>query len=97
MKILPNKIEEYTKRHNPIWLELYDTLKAFGVSNYSIFHDEETNILFGYAELESEALWNAIATTEVCKKWWRYMASLMETNDDDSPISLELKPVFYIA
>lgn len=97
MKILPNKIEEYTKRHNPIWLELNNTLKEFGVSNYSIFFDEETNILFGYAEIESEAMWNAIAKTEICQKWWEYMATLMEVNKDHSPVSVELKSVFYMA
>ncbi len=97
MKILPGKIEEYTKRHNPIWLELYDTLKEFGVSNYSIYHDEQTNILFGYAEIESEDMWNAIARTKICQKWWEHMATLMETNIDNSPVSVELKNIFYIA
>jgi L-rhamnose mutarotase len=97
MKILPNKIEEYTKRHNPIWLELYDTLKDHGVSNYSIFHDKETNTLFAYAEVDSEEMWNTIAKTEICRKWWAYMASLMETNEDNIPVSVELKSTFYIS
>lgn len=54
MKIYPDKIGEYTKRHNPIWKELYDVLKSSGVHNYSIYFDPQTNNLFGYAEIESE-------------------------------------------
>ena len=48
MKVYENEIEEYKKRHNPIWKELEDTLKIYGVHKYSIFFDEETHVLFGY-------------------------------------------------
>jgi L-rhamnose mutarotase len=97
MKVYPDKIEEYTKRHNPIWPELQEVLKEHGVHNYSIFLDSETNSLFGYAEIESEEQWNAIADTEICKKWWAHMVDLMETNDDDSPVSIDLEGVFYMS
>jgi len=96
MKLYPNKIEEYRKRHNPIWKELESVLKNNGIHNYSIFFDDETNSLFGYAEIESEGKWKAIAETVVCKKWWKHMADIMETNTDNSPISAELKEVFYM-
>lgn len=96
MKLYPNKIEEYKKRHNPIWKELEDTLKIHGVLKYSIFFDGETDVLFGYAEIESEEKWEAIAETEVCQEWWKHMADIMETNPDNSPISVELKEVFNI-
>ena len=97
MKVYPDKIEEYTKRHNPIWPELQEVLKEHGVHNYSIFLDSETNSLFGYAEIESEEQWNAIADTEICKKWGAHMVDLMETNDDDSPVSIDLEGVFYMS
>ena len=97
MFVYPDKIEAYTKRHNPIWAELQETLKQHGVNNYSIFIDKETNTLFGYAEVETEAQWKAIANTEVCKKWWAYMADLMETNKDNSPVSHDLESVFYMS
>ena len=64
--------------------------------NYSIFFYEETLTLFGYAEIESEEEWHSIANTDVCKKWWKYMADTMETNPDNSPISIELMNVFYL-
>jgi L-rhamnose mutarotase len=96
MKLCANKAQEYAKRHNPIWKELEEVLKEQGVHNYSIFLDEETHSLFGYAEIESEEKWKAIADTEVCKKWWTFMKDLMETNSDDSPVSTDLKSVFHM-
>lgn len=96
MKVYPDKVEEYIKRHNPIWKELEEVLKDHGVHNYSIFLDDETHYLFGCVELESEEKWNAIADTEICKKWWKHMADLMETNSDDSPVSIDLKHIFHL-
>lgn len=96
MKVYPDKIAEYIKKHNPIWPELEKILKEHGIHNYSIFLDEETNFLFGYAEVESEEKWNAIAKTDICKKWWAYMKDMMETNTDNSPVSVNLENVFYM-
>ena len=96
MKVYADRIQEYVERHNPIWPELADTLRQHGVSNYSIFLDGETNTLFGYAEIESEEQWAAIAQTDVCRKWWAYMQDLMETNRDNSPVSTDLREVFHL-
>ncbi len=96
MSVNPDKHAEYEDRHNPIWPELAQVLKAHGVHNYSIFLHAETNQLFGYVEIESEAQWDAIASTEVCQRWWAYMADVMPTHSDNSPISSELKSVFHL-
>jgi len=88
--------EEYERRHRPIWDELAEALKAHGVHNYSIFLHPETRQLFGYAEIESEERWAAIASTEVCQRWWKYMADVMPANPDSSPVSAPLHEVFHL-
>ena len=95
-QVFPGKHKEYEDRHNPIWAELHDVLKAHGVSNYSIFLNAATDQLFGYAEIENEERWNSIAQTAVCKKWWKHMADLMPANPDSSPKTSDLKEVFHI-
>ena len=87
---------EYARRHQPIWAELAEVLKAHGVVNYSIFLHEETRQLFAYAEIEDEARWAAIAQTEVCRRWWKHMADVMPANPDLSPVSRGLKEVFHL-
>jgi L-rhamnose mutarotase len=96
MYVNPDAHAEYESRHRPIWEELEATLKDHGVLSYSIFLEPESNQLFGYAEIESEELWAAIADTEVCKRWWEHMKDLMPSNADNSPVSTELREVFHI-
>lgn len=96
MQLKPNNQIEYERRHNPIWAELAVMLKDHGVSNYSIFLDRETDQLFAYAEVESEAQWEAIAHTDICRRWWVYMRDLMNTNADNSPATITLKEVFHL-
>ena len=72
-------------------------IHEYGGKNYSIFLDKETRILFGYLEVEDEARWNDRAQNEINKKWWDYMANIMETNPDNSPVSIDLKKVFHMS
>ncbi|MEN8117322.1 MAG: L-rhamnose mutarotase [Bacteroidota bacterium] len=88
--------EEYKKRHNEIWPELKQLLKDAGVSEYSIFLDEETNTLFAFQKINGESGSQDLGQTEIVKKWWAYMAELYETNPDNSPVSKELEEVFYM-
>lgn len=96
MQVNPDQLEEYQRRHNPIWPELEATLRAHGVHNYSIFLDEQTSQLFAYVEIEDEARWESIAQTEVCQKWWARMQEIMPSNPDHSPISKDLSEVFHL-
>ena len=96
MAVLPGAHAEYERRHRPIWPELEAVLKAHGVHDYSIFLDETDGSLFGYVEIEDEARWDAIAQTEVCRRWWTYMRDIMPTNPDDSPRSRPLREVFHL-
>lgn len=96
MRVHPDQHAEYQRRHAPIWKELEETLFEHGVRNYSIYLDVETSNLFAYAEIESEERWQAIAGTEVCQRWWRYMKEIMPANPDNSPVAVELTEVFHI-
>ena len=96
MTVYRDCLDEYADRHNPIWPELADTLRGYGVSNYSIFVDTDTRTLFGYLEVADEQHWTALSNDPVCRKWWGYMKDLMETNPDDSPVSTDLREVFHL-
>ncbi|NLM49896.1 MAG: L-rhamnose mutarotase [Clostridiaceae bacterium] len=94
MKLYEGMKEEYKKRHDNLWPEMRQMLKDHGAVSYSIFLDEETNTLFAYLEIKDEKLWEKSADTEICRKWWDYMADIMETNPDNSPVSVDLERVF---
>jgi L-rhamnose mutarotase len=88
--------EEYKKRHDALWPELKTLLKDTGIKEYSIFLDESTNDLFAYLKIDDPKLLDTLSAHEVMKKWWSYMKDLMATNDDNSPVSISLKEVFYL-
>lgn len=96
MKLFPGMEQEYEQRHNQIWPEMKEMIHAHGGKNYSIFLDRDTSILYGYIEIENEKLWSEGADTEINRKWWDYMADIMETNEDNSPVSIDLKQVFHL-
>ena len=96
MRLKPGCEEEYQRRHDRIWPELADTLKRAGVSDYSIFLDSETLTLFAVQKLTENNTAAKLPQTEIVKKWWAYMAPLMETNPDNSPMVKPLTELFYL-
>ncbi len=96
MKLKPGCEAEYEKRHNELWPELRQMLKDSGVSDYSIFWDKETNILFGVQKVSGEQSSQDLGTTEIVKKWWAFMADIMETNPDNSPVTIPMTELFYM-
>lgn len=96
MQVFPDRHEEYKRRHDEIWPNLAKTLKDHGASSYAIYLDEARSLLFASVEIESEERWAAVANTAVCKEWWAFMTDVMASNPDNSPVSQELKEVFYL-
>jgi L-rhamnose mutarotase len=87
---------EYKKRHDEIWPELESELSKAGISDYSIFLDEETLTLFAVQKLTDDNTADDLPQTEIVKKWWAYMADIMETKPDNSPVCKPLKEVFHM-
>lgn len=89
---------EYQERHNPIWPALEQAFRTHGVSNFSIFLQEETGFLFGYLEVRDEELYNRIAELEVCKQWWKYNTEVLVCDHEQSSKGREemLKEVFHL-
>lgn len=96
MKLLPGFEQEYKRRHDDIWPELSALLKQVGISEYSIFLDEKANDLFGFLRTDNPEALDNLPANAVMQKWWDYMADMMETNPDHSPVSISLKEVFYL-
>ena len=96
MKLKQGVAAEYKKRHDEIWPELAAELRAAGVSDYSIFLDEETLTLFAVQKLGEKNSASELPKSPVVRKWWDSMAPLMETHPDNSPVAKPLKEVFHL-
>ena len=96
MKLKPGFKEEYKKRHDEIWPELEQLIRETGVSDYSIFLDEQTNILFAVQKQSGDSSSQDLGTNPLVQKWWAYMADIMETNPDNSPVTIPMEEVFHM-
>src|SRR5262245_3849086 len=91
MKLHKGRTSEYKRRHDEIWPELSSLLTEMGIRQYSIFLDEPSCTLFGYMQMEKPELLDKLREEPLMRKWWNYMADIMETNPDQSPSSSTLK------
>jgi len=94
MKLKPGVAAEYKKRHDEIWPELAAELRKAGVSDYSIFLDEETLTLYAVQKLSDNNAAAELPKSPIVRKWWDYMAPLMEVHPDNAPVTQALKEVF---
>jgi L-rhamnose mutarotase len=97
MRLKPGMAEEYKRRHDALWPELAEALAAAGIHDYSIFLDEETLILFAVLKLRPDHTAEALPQLPVMRRWWDYMADIMEVEPDNRPRQWPLQPMFYFA
>ena len=97
MQLKPGHVEEYRRRHDAIWPELAELLRDAGISDYSIFLDEETLSLFAVLKLTDDNTRDVLPDHPVMKKWWDYMAPLMEVEPSNKPLEWPLVPLFHLA
>lgn len=95
MKLKPGFEAEYKKRHDAIWPELSQVLTDAGVSDYSIFLDEESLTLFAVQKLSVNHRADRLPDHPVVRRWWDHMADIMEVNPDNSPVCVPLAEVFH--
>ena len=96
MQLRPGQQAEYRRRHDEIWPALGILLRDAGVSDYSIHLDPATDKLFAVLWRRSDHTMDALPQTQLMQEWWAYMADLMETNSDNSPVTVPLTQVFHL-
>ena len=96
MVLFPGQAAEYKRRHDAIWPELSALLKDAGVSDYSIWLDEETHHLFAILKRRRDHQMDRLPLEPVVRRWWDCMADIMQTEPDNTPVQIALMPMFYL-
>ncbi len=96
MYLEPGREDEYRRRHDAIWPELATLLRKAGVSNYSIFLDPRTLILFGYLERPADHSMADLPAHPVMRRWWDHMKDIMRTHPDGAPVAEPLEEMFHL-
>ena len=96
MNLNPGQAAEYKKRHDQIWPELSQALRDAGVSDYSIWLDRETNMLFATLVRSDDNTLAELPQTEINRRWWVFMADVMAYNPNGTPVQVDLEQVFQL-
>lgn len=95
MTLKPGFEAEYKRRHDELWPDLAIELKNAGISDYSIYLHPQSLKLFAVLKRTDNHRMDDLPTTAAVKKWWAYMADIMATNPDNSPVVESLEPMFH--
>ena len=81
LEVRPGHEDEYKQRHDEIWPEMLEALRAAGIRNYSIFRHGLT--LLGYFETDDlQSTIAALNASEVNARWGQSMTPLMKIEVD---------------
>jgi L-rhamnose mutarotase len=85
LQVRPDRVAEYVERHQAVWPEMQDALRATGWRNYSLFLRTD-GLLIGYVEADDLAASQAaMAATEVNARWQAEMQGFFEELDGRRP------------
>ena len=87
---------EYRRRHDEIWPELKAALTRAGIRDYSIFLDEMTLTLFAVLRLAPDNTRDELPSLAIMRRWWDFMADLMEVDQTNKPLERALTAVFHM-
>ncbi len=96
MRLKPGSAAEYERRHDALWPDLGEALHAAGIRDYSIFLGPDELTLFAVLWRSEDHAMDRLPEQPVMKRWWAYMADLMDTHPDHSPQVTPLRRVFHL-
>ena len=90
-------LNEYIRRHEEIWPEMVELLKAAGIRNYSIWNVDHD--VFGYYECEKgiEFATRTQAESPLVDQWNEYMKDVMMMEmDPETGAQPKMRRIFYL-
>jgi len=94
MRLKPGALDEYKKRHDDIWPELVEEIRASGIKSMTTVQDGDMLVLF--SEVESEDAWDRLWHSDVHMRWAKVMDPLMAIRPDGIVDSKPMNEVFHL-
>jgi L-rhamnose mutarotase len=98
LQVKPDRMAEYRERHDAVWPEMLDALRASGWRNYSLFLST-TGMLIGYLETDDfGAALRGMEQTDINARWQAEMGEFFDDLEGRRPDEglLVLDEVFHL-
>ncbi|KAI5464517.1 rhamnose mutarotase [Mariannaea sp. PMI_226] len=82
VKLKPEHLDEYRECHARVWPDVLAQIKECNITDYSIFFDDKTNILFAsfrYIGTDYAADMALMAANPRVREWWRMTDAWQES------------------
>src|SRR5215207_8661602 len=81
-ELRPGMEDEYKRRHDEIWPELVEAIKAAGISNYTLFRRERQVIAYCECEPDAATAFAKVGATDVNRRWSEWFEDTIEALTD---------------
>ena len=69
--------DEYRKRHDEIWPEMVDAIKASGINELRIFRHDLQISIYAVCEPDADRAFARLCETDVNTRWNQHMADVL--------------------
>jgi L-rhamnose mutarotase len=83
LQVKPDRLEEYRRRHAPVWREMLEALRDAGWRDYSLFLREDGLLVGTLIADDFAAVQAAMEATEVNARWQAEMAEFFDAGRPD--------------
>jgi L-rhamnose mutarotase len=83
IRLRPGTEAEYRRRHDVIWPELTDAIRAAGIREYTLFRRGNEVFAFAECERDGKAAFRRLARTAIDAEWSRWLSDLIELETDE--------------
>ncbi|WP_342664877.1 L-rhamnose mutarotase [Microbacterium indicum] len=95
LRVRPELLDEYLRRHDPIWPEMLREIAASGRRGYSIFHAGGGELIGVYETGDDRASQAYLAASEVAARWEAEMARFFVDQEGRADQDAETLPEIF--
>lgn len=97
LRLKPGAEAEYRRRHDELWPEMQELLRASGIVHYEISLHPATNMLFAFIVRRRDHTMDKIPDHPVGRRWRAHMADILETVEGVVPRVEPLERMFKLS
>ena len=94
--IKPGTEQEYRRRHDEIWPEMLDALRASGISNYTLFRRGLEVIAYAECEPDAQTAFAKMAATDVDRRWSAWFEEIIDQRYGEDGNAMSVPEVWHL-
>lgn len=95
-EVKPGQEAEYDRRHEAVWPELVEAIRAAGISNYTLFRRDRQVFAYCECEPDAETAFAKVGATDVNRHWSEWFEDVIEALTDEDGQLFHAQEVWHL-